>query len=164
VATDHRAPYALGPEEGEALWGVDGALSTVKASAEQTGGRFSLIEEVGRLGEGTPLHRHPEDDETFYVLEGEVTFFLGDDRPVPASAGAFVHIPGGAAHAFRVDSGTARYLILTTPQHERFYRAISEPARSRTLPPEAPLDMERVEAAAREYNVQVLGPPPGARV
>src|SRR3712207_7035133 len=78
MATDP-TPYALGPEEGEALWGIDGALTTVKASAEQTGGRFALVEEVGRLGEGTPLHRHPEDDETFYVLEGEMTFFLGDE-------------------------------------------------------------------------------------
>lgn len=155
-------PYALGPEEGEALWGVDGALTTVKASAGRTGGGFSLVEEVGQLSEGTPLHRHREDDETFYVLEGEMTFYFEDGRPISASAGSFVHIPGGAAHAFRVDSETARYLIITTAQHEQFYRAISEPARSRTLPPEAPLDMEKVEAAARKYKVEILGPPPGA--
>jgi quercetin dioxygenase-like cupin family protein len=160
MATDP-TPYALGPEEGEALWGVDGALTTIKASAEQTGGRFSFIEEIGQLSEGTPLHRHREDDETFYVLEGEMTFYLGDSHPIPASAGSFVHIPGGAAHAFRVDSETARYLLITTAQHESFYRAISDPAQTRTLPPEAPLDMERVEAAAREYNVEILGPPPG---
>ncbi len=161
MATDP-TPYALGPEEGEALWGVDGALTTVKASAERTGGRFALVEEVGQLSEGTPLHRHPEDDETFYVLEGRMTFYLGDDQPVPASAGSFVHIPGGAVHAFKVDSETARYLILTTAQHEAFYRAISEPARSRTLPPEAPMDMEKVMAAAEKYKVEVLGPPPDA--
>lgn len=162
MTTDHPAPYALGPEEGEALWGADGSLWTIKASAEKTGGLFSVIEEVGQLGEGTPLHRHREDDETFYVLEGELTFYFEDGRPVPASAGSFVHIPGGAIHAFRVDSGTARYLILTTAQHESFYRAMSEPAQSRTLPPEAPLDMEKVGAAAEKYKVEVLGPPPGA--
>ena len=91
-----------------------------------------------------------------------MTFFLGDDRPVPASAGSFVDVAGRAAHAFRVDPGTARYLIITTAQHERFYRAISEPVGSRTLPPEAPMDMARVMAAAEQYNVEVLGPPPGA--
>ena len=155
-------PYALGPEDGEAFWGF-GSLWTVKASAEQTGGRFALIEELAPGGAGTPLHRHAEDDETFYVLEGEITFYLEDDHPVTATAGSFVHVPGGAVHAFRVDSETARYLIITTPQHERFYRAISEPARSRTLPPEAPLDMDKVEAAAREYKVEILGPPPGAQ-
>src|SRR5215203_1555426 len=73
-------PYVLGPEEGEALWGF-GALWTLKASAEQTGNSFSHIEEVAPGGEGTPLHAHPEDDETFYVLEGDLTFYLGDDPP-----------------------------------------------------------------------------------
>ncbi len=155
-------PYALGPDEGEALWGVDGALTTIKASAEHTGAGFSLVEEIGQLSEGTPLHRHPEDDETFYVLEGELTFWLGDDRPVAAPAGSFVHIPKGAAHAFRVDSETARYLIITTAQHERFYRAISEPAQTRSLPPKAAaMDMEKVEEACEAYKVEILGPPPG---
>jgi quercetin dioxygenase-like cupin family protein len=161
VHTNHTA-YVLGPEEGEAFWGF-GALWTPKATAEQTGGRFSMIEETAPRGEGTPLHVHREDDETFYVLEGELTFYLEDDQPIAASAGSFVHIPGGVVHAFQVDSETARYLITTTPQHERFYRAISEPARSRTLPPEEPPDMEKIEAAAREYKVEILGPPPGAQ-
>jgi len=155
-------PYVLGPEGGEAFWGF-GSLWTVKASAEHTGGRFSLIEELAPGGAGTPLHRHAEDDETFYVLEGEMTFYLEDDQPVTATAGSFVHVPGGAAHAFKVDSETARYLIITTPQHERFYRAaFGDPAQSPNLPPEGPLDWERINAAAREYNVEALGPPPGA--
>ena len=85
--------YVLGPEEGEAFWAF-GALCTPKATAEQTGGRFSVIEEVAPRGEGTPLHVHREDDETFYVLEGELTFYLNDDRPIAASAGSFVHVPG----------------------------------------------------------------------
>jgi quercetin dioxygenase-like cupin family protein len=156
-------PYALGPEDGEWFWGF-GVLWTIKASAEQTGGRFSLIEEFAPGGEGTPLHVHREDDETFYILEGELTFYLNEGQPTPASAGSFVHIPGGVIHAFKVDSETARYLIITTAQHEHFYRAISEPAHTRTLPPEEPPDMEKIEAAAQEYKVEILGPPPGARV
>jgi quercetin dioxygenase-like cupin family protein len=150
------------PENGESFWGVDGSLWTIKASAKQTSGRFSLIEEFGQLQEGTPLHVHPEDDESFYILEGELTFYLGDEQPIRASAGSFVHIPGGVVHAFRVESETARYLIITTAQHESFYRAISKPAQSRSLPPQDPLDMEKVEAACREYGVEILGPPPGA--
>ena len=66
-------------------------------------------------------------------------------------------------HAFKVDSEIARYLIISTLQHERFYRAISEPAQSWTLPPQRPLDMEKVEAAAQEYGVEALGPPSGAQ-
>lgn len=156
------APHVLGPEGGDALWGVDGSLMTIKVSAHRTGAPFSLAEEVGQRSEGTPLHRHAEDEEAFYVLEGEMTFYGADERPIPASAGTVVHIPAGAAHAFRVDSETARYLILTTAQHERFYRAISDPARETRLPEPAPMDMERIEAACAEHNVEILGPPPGA--
>jgi quercetin dioxygenase-like cupin family protein len=156
-------PHALGPGEGEALWWA-GALITIKATAEQTGGEFYLIEEFVPRGTAPPLHVHPEDDETFYVLEGEITFYLGDGKTVPASAGSFLHIPKGYfPHAFRVNSETARFLIRTTPRHEQFFRASAEPARSRTIPLLEPLDMEKVRAAAAEYGVEILGPPPGAQ-
>lgn len=158
--TDLRA-YALGSEEGEALW-FFGTLATVKASAEQTGGQYVLVEQLAPRGMATPLHVQPEDDESFYVLEGDLTFYLEDGQPIPASAGSFIHIPKGTPHAFQVNSETARLLDLTTPQHERFFHAAGEPAQSRTLPPEGPPDMEKVQAAAREYGVEILGPPPGA--
>lgn len=156
------SPYALGPDEGEALWFTE-QLIIVKAAAEQTGNRFSLLEQSAPEGAATPFHVHPEDDETFYVLDGALTFYLEDGSPIPASAGSFVHVPGGTGHAYRVDSETALMLILTTPQHERFIRAAANPAQARTLPPHAPPDMERIAAAAREHGVEILGPPPGAR-
>ena len=155
-------PYALGPGDGEALW-FFGTLATFKATAEQTGGRFALVEQVAPGGMATPLHVHREDDESFYVMEGEITVYLGDgDNPTPAPAGAFVHIPGGVVHAFRVASETARLLDLTTPQHASFMRAAGEPARERVLPPEGLIDMEKVEAAQDRHGIEILGPPPGA--
>jgi quercetin dioxygenase-like cupin family protein len=157
----NRTSLALGPAEGEALWCV-GALTTVKAAAEQTAGAYSLIEDLAPKGAGTPLHRHVRDDEAFYVLDGELTFYLGNDEPIQASAGSFVHIPGGTVHAFRVDSETARYLIITTPQHERFYRAIAEPAQTRGIPPDAPMDMDKIGAACEAYGVEGVGPAPEA--
>jgi quercetin dioxygenase-like cupin family protein len=74
--------FALGPGDGEAF----------RASAEQTGGRVSVIEEVSLRGAATPLHVHREDDETFYVLEGEITFYLEDDplRRRPARSCTFL--------------------------------------------------------------------------
>jgi quercetin dioxygenase-like cupin family protein len=113
-------PYALRSEEGEAFW-FFGGLVTVKASAEQSGGRYSLTEQLFPGGMATPLHSQAEDDESFYVLEGEVTFYLEDGQSIPASAGSFVHVPVGVAHAFQVDSETARILNVTTAQHERFF-------------------------------------------
>ena len=156
-------PYALGSEDGEALW-FFGMLATMKATTEQTGGRFLLVEELAPRGTATPLHVHPEEDESFHVLEGEMTFYLEDGQPIPASAGSFVHIPKGyVPHAFRVDSEVARFLVRTTPEHEHFIRAASEPAQSRTIPTQEPLDMEKVRAAAAEHGVEILGPPPGTQ-
>ena len=154
--------YKLDPRQGEALW-FFGGLATVKASAEQSGGRFSITEQLFPAGMATPLHSQPEDDETFYVLEGNLTFYLQDGRPLAASAGSFVHIPAGTPHAFQVDSETARVLNITTPQHESFFRAAAEPAQERTLPPQAPPDMDKLMAAANEHGVEILGPPPGDR-
>jgi quercetin dioxygenase-like cupin family protein len=154
--------YKLDPHQGEALW-FFGGLATFKASSEQTGGRFSVTEQTFPKGMATPLHVQPEDDETFYVLEGDLTFYLEDGQPLPASAGSFVHLPAGTAHAYQVDSETARVLNITTPQHERFFRAAGEPAQERTLPPQAPPDMDKVMAAANEHGVEILGPPPGTK-
>jgi quercetin dioxygenase-like cupin family protein len=155
--------YALGSEDGEALW-FFGTLIIFKATAEQTGGRFSLVEQLAPRGMATPLNVHREDDESFYVLEGEITVYLEDSaQPTPVSAGEFVHIPGGVVHAFRVESETARLLDLTTPQHERFMRAAGEPAQERVLPPEGLIDMEKVEAAQQQHGIEILGPPPGAQ-
>ena len=105
--------YKLDPQQGEALW-FFGGLATFKASSEQTGGRFSITEQTYPGGMATPLHVQPEDDETFYVLEGDLTFYLEDGQPLAASAGSFVHLPAGTAHAYRVDSQTARLLNITT--------------------------------------------------
>jgi quercetin dioxygenase-like cupin family protein len=154
--------YKLDPREGEALW-FFGGLATVKASAEQTGGGFSISEQEFPKGMATPLHSQPEDDETFYVLEGDLTFYLKDSQPLTASTGSFVRLPAGTVHAYQVDSETARWLDLTTPQHERSMRAAGEPARERTLPPQAPPDMDKLMAAANEHGVEILGPPPGAK-
>ena len=63
----------------------------------------------------------------------------------------------------QVESETARWLDLTTPQHERFMRAAGEPARELVLPPEGLIDMEKVEAAQQQHGIEILGPPPGAQ-
>jgi quercetin dioxygenase-like cupin family protein len=155
-----RAPYALGAEEGEALW-FFGTLLVLKATAEQTGGHFCLCEQRARQGTATPLHRQPADEETFFVLDGELQFFLGDGSSMAAGPGATVHVPAGTPHAFVVTSAEARFLNLTTPHHEAFFRAASDPAPAPILPPTEPPDMGKVIAAAEQFGVEILGPPPG---
>lgn len=131
-----------------------GATSTFfLATGEQTGGAFALVDERATRGESVPLHRHPDDVESFYVLEGEVTFYIGDEPGVRAGAGSFVHLPGGTVHGFRIESDVARYLILTTPRHGEFYRAI-------TLPSPGSVEGSRIKQASRDYGIEFVGPLP----
>jgi quercetin dioxygenase-like cupin family protein len=156
------APIALAPDDGEALW-FNNDLLTLKATGEQTGGAYLLVEEVARRGKVTPLHTHTAEEEAFYVLEGETLMHLdGEERSV--GVGGFVSVPPGLPHAYLVTSEVARMLILVTPGSgamERFFREAGEPAADRVLPEARPLDIERIgAAAARTGAVEVLGPPP----
>jgi quercetin dioxygenase-like cupin family protein len=157
-----RAPIALDPDEGEALW-FNNDLLTFKATGAQTAGAYLLVEEVARQGKVTPLHTHPAEEETFYVLEGEALIHLdGHERPI--AAGGFVSVPPGVPHAYLVTSEAARTLVLITPgtgAMEKFFREAGEPAADRMLPQAGPLDVERIAAAAeRTGAVEILGPPP----
>jgi quercetin dioxygenase-like cupin family protein len=143
--------YRLG--ESELRW--MGETSTLfLATGALTGGAFGLVDERSIGGESVPLHKHDDDMESFYVLEGEVSFYLGDQSGIRAVAGAFVHIPGGTIHGFRIESDIARYLILTTPRHVEFYRAITAPSSH------APIDGAVIEQACQEYGVEFVGPLP----
>ncbi|WP_052428163.1 cupin domain-containing protein [Actinopolyspora erythraea] len=155
------AATALASDEGEALWFGD-FLLVVKTPAERTGERFSVLEQTAAKGAATPWHAHPEDDETMYVVEGELTFYLEDAEPFEVRAGSTVHIPGGAKHAFRVNSETARFVDVTTAQHENFLREAAVPAAERTVPPDTEPDVARMQAAAQRHKVEILGPPPVA--
>lgn len=156
-----RAPRVVDRGDGEALW-FFGSLLLLKVTGEQSDGQYSLCEQRGRQGMATPLHRQPADDETFIVLDGQLRFFLGDGSAVTAGPGTTIHVPAGSPHAFAVASETACWLVLTTPNHEAFFRAAGEPAPDRVLPPEAPPDMTKVGAAAERFGVEILGPPPEA--
>jgi len=163
-ASHARGPIALDPDEGEALW-FNNDLLAFKATGAQTGGAFLLVEEVARRGKVTPLHTHPAEEETFYILAGEVLVHLdGDERAL--AAGGFVSVPPGVPHAYLVTSDAARTLILVTPGSgamEAFFREAGEPAAERTLPDAGPLDIARIAAAAeRTGAVDILGPPPFA--
>lgn len=123
------------------------------APAERTGGLVALVEERATSGVAVPLHRH-DDVESFYVLDGEMSFFLGDAPGRRGGAGTFVHIPGGTVHGFRIESESARYLILTTPHHEAFYRAITTPS------PTSAIEESVIGQACADYGVEFVGPLP----
>ncbi len=158
--------FAHEPGEGEAWWWF-GGLATIKATGEQTDGRYSLVEilvpEIPK--EEGLLHVHHFEDEGFYVLEGEMTFYVGYET-IKARPGSFLFGPRDVPHAFTVDSGPARLLFILSPAGmEGAIREMGEPARSLSIPPppEEPPDeaeMGRLMAIATRYGGEMLGPPP----
>jgi quercetin dioxygenase-like cupin family protein len=149
------------PGEGERLWFL-GTLATIKVPGETTEGRFALIEFLFPHLASPPLHTHPQ-DESYIVLEGRLTIQAGDEQFELEADGTAV-VPTGVAHTFRVNSGTARVLVLSTPAGlERFVRDGSVPASAATLPPPdtprpSPEELERIFRAHGQVN---LGPPLG---
>jgi quercetin dioxygenase-like cupin family protein len=153
-------PIALRRGEGDARWFL-GGLSTIKASAETTAGRVAVTENWAPRGHGSPLHVHRAEDEWFYVLSGELTFWI-DGQVTIAGAGSFVYGPRGVPHTFTVTSDEARFLLVVEPAgFERFLVELSEPAQASSLPPASvePPAPEAMMAAAAEHGIEILGPP-----
>ena len=149
-----------GPGEGEALW-FNGALGVLRATADQTEGRYTVMELLAPKGFGSPLHIHRNEDEFFVVLSGEVRVQHGEDV-VEAVAGSVVYGPRDVAHAFHVDSAEARMLLLFGPAGvEGFFREGGKPARSLGLPPadEQFLDKQALTEIAARYDQDFIGPP-----
>jgi quercetin dioxygenase-like cupin family protein len=154
------SPIALRQGEGEALWFL-GSLATIKAESETTQGRVGVVEILAAQGHGSPLHVHHNEDEWFYVIEGELTFWVGG-RIVDGPAGSFVYGPRDVPHTFTVASAEARFLLVAEPAgFEGFMRALSEPAESLTLAPQSvrPPDPEQMTATAAQYGIEILVPP-----
>jgi len=153
--------YYLGVGEGEARWWL-GSLAIIKAAGKDTGGNYTLVEVMEPQGGDGPLHVHYREDEGFWILEGQLTFQIGDET-LKAGPGSFIFGPKGVPHSYRVDVGPARILFILSPAgFEEFIYATSEPARSLTLPPpaESPpeaAEMESLAARAREYGAEILG-------
>ena len=127
-------PFGAQASTAPSYWQM-GGLWSVLASGEQTGGSYSLLEQLFPQGPAAPPHLHEGMDEAFYLLDGEATFLLGD-RVVTAGKGAFVFVPRGTVHGFRVDSPTIRLLNLYTPAgFERTLTLLAHPTEKRELPP-----------------------------
>ncbi len=139
-------------------------LFSVLAGSEETGGRFGLMEIVAPRGREPSRHLHHRDDEGFYVLDGEVTFYVGEEI-YEAGPGTFVFLPHGVPHSYTFRTEAVRMLSIVAPggleahfQDDRF----SEPARDLTLPAPGEPDPRLLEEMGRDlagYGTEVVGPP-----
>lgn len=140
------------PKEGRTL-AVAGGRYTIKASGEDTGGAYALIEMFLPPQSGPMPHLHEREEESFYILEGSLLFQVGDET-LTAGAGTFVKAPRGVSHAFKNMGATpARVLLLVTPAGlEKFFEEVGQPLGETPSPP----NPEKIKQIASKYDVTIL--------
>ncbi|WP_187254514.1 quercetin 2,3-dioxygenase [Alkalicoccus halolimnae] len=149
--------FALASGEGKKYWFL-GSLMEVKVTGEETGGAFSLLEEIDPPDFVTPLHIHRNEDEYFYVLEGEATFTIGE-KTILGKPGTFVSAPRDIAHMYKIEkSGPAKIITMLVPAGlEQLFIDCSVPASDYKLPSEdVETDLEKLFGLALEYGIEVL--------
>lgn len=150
-------PKIVAKGEGNARWWF-GSLAVIKATAADTGGQMSIVEITEAPGAEAPLHVHHHEDEGFWILDGDVTFYVGD-ATIEARAGDYAFGPRGIPHRYTVGSAGCRMLFIMTPGgFEDMVIEMSTPAKSLTLPPppgEEP-DWEWVAAVAKAHGNELL--------
>lgn len=147
--------------QGRPLWHL-GALLNFKALGAETNGEYWALEGLADKNMAVPLHAHSREVEIWYVLEGEITFTIGDDKKT-VGAGAFAYIPRNVPHTFQIRSKTARWFGIGMPAGlDNWFFETGVPAPSLTLPPppDAPPDVDMIVASLKAYGTDTLGPPP----
>jgi quercetin dioxygenase-like cupin family protein len=159
-----QTPYARRMNQ-ESSVSYMGCLFSVLAGSEVTDGRFGLMEMVAPKGREPSRHLHYTDEEGFYVLEGELTFYVGE-RTYTAGPGMFVFLPHGVAHSYTFETDEVRMLSIVAPGGlERHFLdpRFSEPAKSTTLPTSGgasdPELLKVMAADLASYGTEVVGPP-----
>ncbi|MBH8563070.1 quercetin 2,3-dioxygenase [Nostoc sp. CENA67] len=145
---------------GEGLvYSVVGDTYTFKAVSEDTGGAYSTFEFYIPSGHGSPPHIHHREDETFYILEGELLFQVGDQKIV-LSAGSFVHAPKGIPHSFtNVGTTPARTFTTAIPAGlENFFEEVGYLVKDKDTPVPIALEdqIKKMREVGPKYGVEIL--------
>jgi quercetin dioxygenase-like cupin family protein len=148
------------PAEGRTI-AVVGDVYRFLATGEDTGGKYALWEAVVLPGGGPPPHVHSREEEEFYVLEGEITFTIGDQRLV-ASARMFANMPVGTPHSFKNEcSKPVRMLISVAPAGlEKMFFEVGVPVAqgATTAPPPTKEKIDRLRVIAPRYGIEIRLP------
>jgi len=154
-----RKPFLLRRGQGQSVWSLGGRF-TMKVTEADAGGRFSLVETLAFRSTEPPLHIHHNEDEAWYIVDGQMTFYVGD-AVLEATAGSFVFAPSGIAHTFTVDVEPTRVLVVASPAgFERFALELGEPATTDKPPSGLAVPGPDVLApVAERYGIEVVGTP-----
>lgn len=143
-----------------ARWYMGGFLTFI-ATGKDTGGKYALIETIMRKGLEPPGHTHTLEDESFYVLEGEMLFTV-DGQEKLLKAGDHIFLPKNIPHAFKIQTDTAKYLMQVAPAGlEEMFIEVSRPAEKLELPPPpsgppSPEFIQRMSQLTAKYGIQSL--------
>jgi quercetin dioxygenase-like cupin family protein len=140
---------------------VVGDVYQFLATGDDTNGKYALMEAIVPPGGGPPPHVHSREEEGFFILEGEITFQIGDARTV-AKAGTFANMPVGTPHSFKNESSRpAKMLISVAPAGlEKMFVECGVPLApgTTTAPPPTKAEIEKLLQIAPKYGIEIKVP------
>lgn len=154
-------PILLSAREGRTL-AIVGDVYRFLATGEQTDEKYAQFEAIVPPGGGPPPHTHSREVEGFYILEGEITFRIGDETVV-ATAGMFANMPIGVAHSFKNESDKPAKMVVTVAPAglERMFFEFGVPLEegaTTALPPTMD-EIEKLLKIAPNYGIEIRLPP-----
>lgn len=159
--SDARQPVVRATNQGRTI-SVVGDLYRFLAEGSDTAGKYATFHATVPPGGGPPPHKHSREEESFYVLEGEITFSV-DDKPTVAGPGTFVQMPVGVWHSFRNNSDRpARMIISVAPAGlEQMFIEVGTPVAegATMIAPPSPEEIGKLLAAAPRYGIEIRVPP-----
>lgn len=151
-------PRMNSPELKNSYWYI-GHLMSILVSSEDTNGSFSLIHGYEIKGLEPPPHVHTREDESFYILDGEINYTV-DHEVFHARKGDWIFLPRNVQHSFQVQTDQAEVIIHLSPGgFEKYFMEMSEPAKALIIPPrpDGPPDVQRIIETAARYGVLFPG-------
>ncbi|MFB7139176.1 quercetin 2,3-dioxygenase [Gottfriedia sp. NPDC056225] len=131
-------------------------FTSILVNGEDTNGAFCVLHCNGKKDGGPPLHIHELEDETFYVLEGEIAFFIGDQK-ISAKAGDYVFAPRSIPHTFKVLSEETKFIVTAYPSgFDEFVKELSIPFQKAFIKPENPPSTEKIQKlieVSKKYKI-----------
>jgi quercetin dioxygenase-like cupin family protein len=162
MATDKKSPITTGPKEGETI-SVVGDTYRILIGGKDTNGAFAAIEMLVPPGGGPGPHAHPEIEESFYVIDGEVEV-ISEYGTYTAAKGSFVNIPkGGVIHGFKNKTDKLAQLLCTVVPAglETFFEEIGKPVEYGEFLPPPTMDADsarKLQATAEKHGQKVYPP------
>lgn len=141
------------------VYGVVGHVYKILSNEKQTGGAYTLLEAlIPPEDQGPPPHTHTKEDESFFVIQGDFTVFIGEQE-FRVQAGDFIHCPRNVRHTFRNNSKIqGKLIVILNPSgFERFFEEVGEAVEPGTQPPVQQSDghIENVINTAPKYGLKL---------